>query len=228
MFICVFGFAFALGSIYNGHGFGSPYVGKRGGELASKGVFERLQGAFDAISNMVYLPVWVCVVCLVLGVMYFARRSVPALICFLTSAGLMVMLQLVGGFHSMRHIGFMLIGTVAACWIAAVDDAPGKGLSFRLPVRATVCLDVTAGCAAALVLSLQAFVTPFFVLCEVLYPFSHGRAASAFIRDNVPENVPMFCFTARSNVSVLPWLPGRKFFIFDRREYGTRYASKDE
>ena len=31
----------------------------------------------------------------------------------------------------------------------------------------------------------------------------------------------MFCFTARSNVSVLPWLPGRKFFIFDRGEYGT-------
>ena len=42
-----------------------------------------------------------------------------------------------------------------------------------------------------------------------------------FIRENVPEDVPMFCFTARSNVSVLPWLPGRKFFLFDRGEYGT-------
>ena len=31
----------------------------------------------------------------------------------------------------------------------------------------------------------------------------------------------MFCFTARSNVSVMPWLKGRQFFIFDRMEYGT-------
>ena len=31
----------------------------------------------------------------------------------------------------------------------------------------------------------------------------------------------MYCFSARSNVAVLPWLPGRKFFIFDRMEYGT-------
>ena len=221
MLICVSGFALALASIFNGHGFGSPYVGKRGGELAEKAVFERLQTAFDAISNMVYLPVWVCILCLVLGALYFLRKSVPAFICFLMSVGLMVSLQLVGGFHSMRHIGFMLIGTVAACWIAAVDDAPGLDVRFRLPARASACLDIAAGCAAALVLSLQAFVTPFFALCEVLYPFSHGHAAANFIRDNIPEDVPMFCFTARSNVSVLPWLPGRKFFIFDRGEYGT-------
>ena len=31
----------------------------------------------------------------------------------------------------------------------------------------------------------------------------------------------MYCFSARSNTSVLPWLPGRRFFIFDRMEYGT-------
>lgn len=221
MMICIFGFMLAMGSIFNGRGFGSPFVGKRGGDLAEMAVTERLHDAFDAISNMVYLPIWVCVVCLVLGALYFVRKSIPALICFLMSVGLMVSLQLVGGFHSMRHIGFLLIGTVAACWIAALDDAPGLDAPFGLPLHASICLDGIAGCAAALVLSLQAFVTPFFALCEVLYPFSHGHAASNFIRDNIPEDVPMFCFTARSNVSVLPWLPGRKFFIFDRGEYGT-------
>ena len=220
MLICVFGFALALGSIFNGRGFGSPFVGKRGGDLAEMAVTERLHDAFESISNMVYLPVWLCVVCLVLGALYFIRKSVPALICFLMSAVLMVSLQLVGGFHSMRHIGFLLIGTVASCWIAAEDDA-SAGIRFRLPARVSAGLDIAAGFAAALVLSLQAFVTPFFVLCEVLYPFSHGHAAANFIRDNISEDVPMFCFTARSNVSVLPWLPGRKFFIFDRREYGT-------
>ena len=219
--ICAFGFALALGSIFNGHGFGSPYVGKRGGDLAEKAVFERLETAFEAISNMVYLPVWLCIVCLVLGALYFAWKSIPAFICFLMSFGLMVALQLVGGFHSIRHIGFMLIGTVAACWIAAVDDMPGLDAQFRLPARAVSFLNITAGSSAALVLGFQAFVTPFFLICEILYPFSHGHAAANFIRDNVPEQVPMFCFTARSNVSVLPWLPGRKFFIFDRGEYGT-------
>ncbi len=221
MLICAFGFALALGSIFNGHGFGSPYVEKRGRDMAEKVLFERLQDAFDAISQMVYLPVWVCVVCILLGALYFVRKSVPAFICFLMSSALMISLQIVGGFHSMRHVGFLLVGTVAASWIAAMDDSPGSGRRIRLPARASACLDVAAGCAAALVLSVQAFVTPFFVLCEVMYPFSHGYAAANFIRKNIPEVVPMFCYTARSNVSVMPWLPGRKFFIFDRLEYGT-------
>ena len=221
MMICVFGFALALGSIFNGSGFGSPYVGRRGDALAKLAVSERLQTSFEAISDMVYLPVWLCIVCIVLGALYFIWKSIPAFICFFMSVGLMVALQLVGGFHSIRHIGFMLIGTVAACWIAAVDDAPGLGARFRLPAHMSDGLNIAAGSAAALILALQAFVTPFFVLCEVLYPFSHGHAAANFIRDNIPEDAPMFCFTARSNVSVLPWLPGRKFFIFDRGEYGT-------
>ena len=221
MLICIFGFVLALGSIFNGSGFGSPYVGKRGGELAEKAVFERLGNAFEAISNMVYLPVWLCIICIALGALYFAWKSVPAFICFLMSVGLIVSLQLVGGFHSMRHIGFMLIGTVAACWIAAVDAAPGLDALIRLPARAVSVLNYSAGCSAALVLFLQALITPFFVIFEILYPFSHGHAAANFIRDNIPEDVPMFCFTARSNVSVLPWLPGRKLFIFDRGEYGT-------
>lgn len=221
MLICVFGFALALGSIFNGHGFGSPFVGKRGGDLAEKAVIERLGSAFESISNMLYLPVWLCVVCIVIGALFFVRKSIPAFICFLMSVGLLVSLQLVGGFHSIRHIGFMLIGTVAACWIAALDDTPGLQASIRLPARAVSVLNYSAGCTAALVLFLQALVTPFFVIYEILYPFSHGHAAASFIRDTIPEDVPMFCFTARSNVSVLPWLPGRKFFIFDRREYGT-------
>ena len=221
MLICAFGFALALASIFNGSGFGSPYVGRRGDALAKLAVSERLQTSFDAISNMVYLPVWLCVVFIVLGALYFLWKSAPAFICFLMSVGLIVALQLVGGFHSIRHIGFMLIGTVAACWIAAVDDAPGLHAVFRLPMRISTCLNGAAGCAAALVLALQAFVTPFFFICEILYPFSHGHAAANFIRANIPEDVPMFCFTARSNVSVLPWLPHRKFFIFDRGEYGT-------
>ncbi len=221
MLVCVFGFVIALASIFNGSGFGSPYVGKRGGDLAEKAVLERLGTSFESISNMTYLPVWLCVVCIVLGALYFIWKSIPGLICFLMSVGLIVALQLVGGFHSIRHIGFMLIGTVAACWIAAVDDAPGLGAVFRLPARISTCLNCSAGCAAALVLALQAFVTPFFFICEILYPFSHGHATADFIRENIPEDVPMFCFTARSNVSVLPWLPRRKFFIFDRGEYGT-------
>lgn len=221
MLICVFGFVVALGSIFNGYGFGSPYVGKRGGDLAEMAVLERLETAFGSISNMVYLPVAACIVCIVLGVLYFAWRSIPALICFLLSVGLIVSLQVVGGFHSIRHIGFMLVGTVAACWIVAVDETPGIGVLFRRSARTSACLSVIAGCAAALILVLQSFVTPFFIMCEVLYPFSHGHATSDFIRENIPEDVPMYCFSARSNVSVLPWLPGRKFFIFDRREYGT-------
>ena len=222
MAICIFGFVLALGSLYNGSGFGSPYVGKRGGELASMAISERLHISFGAISKMVCLPVSVCVVCIVLGALYFAWKSAPAFICYLTNAVLVVSLQFVGGFHSIRHIGFLLVGSVAAAWIAAADDDPsGGGMLPRLPAWAGACSAVAAGCAAALVLFIQAAITPVYVWGEVERPFSHGYATACFIRDNIPEDVPMYCFSARSNVSVLPWLPGRKFFIFDRREYGT-------
>ena len=97
----------------------------------------------------------------------------------------------------------------------------GFGVLSVLPREASVSVSVLAGCAASLLLFLQTFLTPFFVWMEVKYPFSHGQAASFFIRDNIPEEIPLYCFTARSNVSVLPWLPGRSYFIFDRFEHGT-------
>ena len=236
MLICVFGFMLALGSIYNGYGFGSPYVGKRGGELAEMGVLERLRDSFEFISVTTFLPlcgrdkfpdsflaglVLACLVCIVLGLLYFAWKSIPAFICFLTSSTLIVSLQFVGGFHSIRHIGFVLVGAVAAAWIAADDDSPVSGGLPRFPAGAGRILAWTAGGAVALILLIHALVTSVFVWGEITRPFSHGYATAQFIRRVVPENIPMYCFSARSNVSVLPWLPRRKFFIFDRREYGT-------
>ena len=221
MLICASGFALALASIYNGYGFGSPYVGKRGGELAEMGVFERIQTSFESISHMIYLPAALCAVCLVLGGLYFAWKSVPAFICYAVNAFLILSLQFVGGFHSMRHIGFILIGTVVAGWIAAENGSRGIGAWARLPSPAAACLTAAAASAAAAIMFIQVFITSVFVWGEIKYPFSHGYAAACFIRDNIPEDVPMYCFSARSNVSVLPWLPGRQFFIFDRMEYGT-------
>ena len=236
MLICVFGFVLALGSIYNGYGFGSPYVGKRGGELAEMGILERLQDAFEFISVTTFLPlcgrdkfpdsvlaglVIACIVCIVLGLLYFAWKSVPAFICFLTSVVLIVLLQFVGGFHSMRHIGFILVGAVTSAWIAACDDKPVSGGLRRLPAGVFRAVARTAGTAVAAILLTHVLITSVFVLCEIRRPFSHGRATADFIRKVVPEDVPMYCFSARSNVSVLPWLPRRKFFIFDRMEYGT-------
>ena len=221
MLICVFGFVLALAGLYNGSGFGSPYVGNRGNELAVYEAAGRLQASFEAISRLVYLPVLICFICFLFAVLYFAWKSVPALVCFLTTVILMVSLQYVGGFHSMRHVGFILVGTVASCWIAASGDTHGIAILSRLPAWVAVCVTSAAGISAALFLFLQVFITPFFVWGEIRNPFSHGYATAHFIRDNIPEDVPLYCFTARSNVSVMPWLPGRKFFIFDRMEYGT-------
>ncbi|MBR4717408.1 MAG: hypothetical protein IKP09_05045, partial [Lentisphaeria bacterium] len=158
---------------------------------------------------------------IVLGLLYFAWKSVPAFICFLTSVVLIVLLQFVGGFHSMRHIGFILVGAVTSAWIAACDDKPVSGGLRRLPAGVFRAVARTAGTAVAVILLTHVLITSVFVLCEIRRPFSHGRATAEFIRKVVPEDVPMYCFSARSNVSVLPWLPRRKFFIFDRMEYGT-------
>ena len=236
MLICVFGFVLALGSIYNGYGFGSPYVGKRGGELAEMGILERLQDSLEFITVTAFMPlcgrdkfadpvlagmVSACIFCIVLGLLYFAWKSIPAFICFLTSVVLIVSLQFVGGFHSMRHIGFILVGTVVAAWIAACDDNSFCGGQRRLPPWLFRTLAWTTGSLVALILLVHVLITSVFVWGEITRPFSHGYATAQFIRKTVPEDIPMYCFSARSNVSVLPWLPHRQFFIFDRMEYGT-------
>ena len=221
MTVALFGFPLALAEIFNGHGFGSPYVSYRGNQMAGFEVGKRVQNVFDSLSNLMHLPVWLCVVCFLLGALYFAWKSSPAFVCYLTNTVLMVSLQLIGGFHSMRHTGFILIGVVMSCWIAAQDEAAPAGFLSRLPKRAGGCVSVAAGCAAALLLFPQMVLTPCFAWMEVRYPFSHGHAAARFILDNVPAEVPMYCFTARSNVSILPWLPGRSCYIFDRGETGT-------
>lgn len=222
MSIVLFGFALALAEIYNGQGgFGSPYVSFRGNEVAGFELAKRFGDVFKAVSNLVYLPAWAWILCFLSGLLYFAWKSVPAFFCFATNAFLMFSLQFIGGFHSMRHVGFLLVGTVVSCWVAAQDEDAPDGFLAQIPRPAAVCLASVAGCAAALLLFLHLFLTPFFVWMEMKYPFSHGRATSFFLRDNIPEDVPMYCLSARSNVSVLPWLPGRKFFVFDRREFGT-------
>ena len=215
------GFLLALAEIYNGHGgFGSPYVSRRGGALDGH-VLERIRYAVDSISGLTYLPTALWIVCLLAAVVYFAWNSRPAFVCFLTCLVLTFSLQIVGGFHSMRHLGFLFAGVVASCWIASSEDACGFAFLSKLPVSLQSAIPAFAGCAAAVLLAIQAAILPFFVWCEVNYPFSHGRATAQFIRDNIPAEVPMYCFTARSNTSVLPWLPGRRYFIFDRMEYGT-------
>jgi len=251
MLVAFFGFLLALAEIFNGHGFGSPYVSYRGNQVAGFEFVKRFRDMSNAVFNTVFFPLFqwghqvprnvkeglgfsaldwcllgLLVACFLIGLLYFARKSVSAFVCFLTNAFLMFSLQYVGGFHSMRHVGFLLIGTVVACWIAAQEEEdvqPLHGFAFlsRLPRRAATGLSIVSGCAAALLLFLQAVLTPFFVWMEMKYPFSHGQAASYFIRDNIPAEVPMYCFSARSNVSVLPWLPGRSYFIFDRLEQGT-------
>ena len=220
--IASFGFVLALAEIYNWHGgFGSPYVSYRGDQVAGFDLAKRLEDVYGSIANLVHLPAWLCLVCVLAGGLYFAWKSIPAFGCFLTSVFLMFSLQFIGGFHSMRHTGFILLGAVVSCWIAAQDDTAPSGYLARLPKQAAACITAVAGCVAALLLFMQCVLTPFFVWMEVKYPFSHGHAAALFIRDNIPEDVPMFCFTARSNVTLLPWLPGRQYFIFDRMEKGT-------
>ena len=220
--IAFFGFVLAMAEIYNWRGgFGSPYVSYRGDQVAGFVLAKRLQDVFGATANLIHLPAWMCPVCFLAGALYFAWKSIPAFGCYLVSSFLMFSLQFIGGFHSMRHTGFLLLGVVVSCWIAAEDDTAPSGYLSRMPKRAAACIAAAAWCTAAVLLFLQCVLTPFFVWMEVKYPFSHGRATALFIRDNIPEDVPMFCFTARSNVTVLPWLPGREFFIFDRMEMGT-------
>jgi len=244
MLIVLFGFALAMAEIYNWHGFGSPYVSYRGNQVAGFDLEKRFRDMFSGVFNTVFFPLfqwghqaprsvkegfsaldwsllWLLAACFLSGLLYFAWKSVSGLVCFAANAILLFSLQYVGGFHSMRHVGFLLIGTVAACWIAADEEMEGGSSPAPIPRRVSAVLSCAAGCSAALLLFMQVLLTPPFIWSELKFPFSHGHATSRFIRDNFGADVPMYCLSARSNVSVLPWLPGREFYIFDRREKGT-------
>ena len=242
MLIVLFGFALAMVEIYNGHGFGSPYVSYRRDQVAGFTLEKHFRDMFAAVSNTAFFPLfqwdhqaprsvkagfsaldWCLLWLLVAGffstLLYFAWKSVSGLLCFATNAFLLLSLQYIGGFHSMRHVGFLLVGTVAACWIASVEEQDGGSSPAPIPRRASSALSSAAGAAAALLLFMQVFLLPSFVWSEIKYPFSHGYATARFILGReYPADIPIYCLTARSNVSILPWLPGRAFYIFDQKE----------
>lgn len=115
-------------------------------------------------------------------------------------------------FGGLRHSGLVLIVVIASIWIAA--DVPDTSAS-RI---AAVLLNVTLAASA-----IYTFVN---ARADVRYAFSGSKEAAEFI-DHRFDDYAIAAHNMYFAESILPYLPGRRFWYAGLGEYGT-YMKWDE
>lgn len=171
-----------------------------------------------------YFIIYTGIAVTIFTLIYFSRNW-RAMLFFAVNSAIVLALMYIGQFHSTRHVSFLLIGAIAACWIDSVshrEDAATDSVDIIIrkesPARHTIT--VMGGFLAGFLMIEQVIAFLLFGCMEIAYPFSHGRATADYIKKNYQENILIGCFCARQNVPVMAYLP-QQFFIFDRGEFGT-------
>jgi hypothetical protein len=155
--------------------------------------------------------------CAVLLLAFYAlvTKPIPLLILATHVGGLLsIFVFLQAGFT--RHHGLLLLGVVSCLWIATSHDDRALPPLPPSGQRQAVMLHVLGFC---LLVSLPA---GFFMHAnERRYDFSGGRKMAEFIRANGLERTPIAAHHSSQSMSVLPYLPGVRFWYAGIGQYGT-------
>ena len=170
---------------------------------------------------------------IVASILYLIRRSKNAIWCFVSSCVLinLVFLNYLGGY---RHWGFYVVLAIYAIWIsdterrsAAIDgqkeeehfveeDRERAGPSARerrnnamtwlhIPLFISICY--------------SAFVGLNFCIEDLTRPFSAAESAAKFLL-SMPD-APVAALSPFTSESMLPYMPGKRFFYPGINDYGT-------
>lgn len=221
MLICALGFGAAALEIYNWHGgFGSAQIVSGASFSVKMEPMRYLYHACYFYAQTLKLPMLGGLIVTIIAIAYFSRCW-RALVFYLANTLYVFALMYYGQFHSMRHVGFFLVGAVVACWLESLERIERRSSGMcKSETRLCRLISRTAWCMAALIFAEEIILSVLFMVSEILYPFSHGRATAEFIRKRYPEGVLVCCYTARQTVSVLAYLDNQSY-IFDRSEMGS-------
>jgi hypothetical protein len=115
---------------------------------------------------------------------------------------------------SVRHHGFLLIHLIVALWIG------WSGGQEKGP-RARFCRIAAGALSVAMLVSIPHTVGMY--LDEYRYPFSGSREMAMFIEANGYGTRPIVAHRPTVCTSLLPYLPGKRFWYADSESYGTYY-----
>lgn len=148
-------------------------------------------------------------------------RSPRALFVLLGSSVVLWLLFMLKYVGNLRHWGFLLLATLVALWIArAENDATPAQPRTPGPAWERVARAVAAvGLPVALAWS--TYVAFDFWRRDFRDPFSESRAMAGYLEEAGLTRVPIAAYPAPHTESLLPYLPGVRFYYLGIRAYGT-------
>jgi hypothetical protein len=111
----------------------------------------------------------------------------------------------------LRHAGFFLLLTLVAIWIAG--DRGGDAVDTRWAKVAAVALNL--GLFISVIVAMRYWVA------DVRQPFSGAKEMAVFISDRGLDRIPIAAHNLTQAETLLPWLPGTRFWYAGLGEEGT-------
>ena len=182
-----------------------------------------LAGAFDSTGHFPAVPFDVCSLAAFVLLLWDLRKARDAFwLLLLTYLGWCYVFTFknIGPFP--HHFPLLLLMMVVACWMARMSSPPASSLDvhlqngsfqrrWRLPLREAIVF-------ASLGYSL--LNVPEWIYNEIRYPFSAGKEAAMVLRQ-VSLSEPMVAYEFAYGESLLPYLPGRKFWSLEMGRFDT-------
>ena len=179
--------------------------------------------AFDPVGRLPAVPFYFCSLAAFVLLLWDLRKARDVFwLLLLTYLGWCYVFTFKSTNPAAWHNGLLLIMMIVACWIGRATSPPTSSLDvhmqnerFRwrcdLPLREAIVF-------ASLVYGM--LNVPDWIYREIRYPFSAGQEAATVLR-NVSLSEPIVAYPLAHGQSLLPYLPGRKFWGLEMGRFDT-------
>jgi hypothetical protein len=147
---------------------------------------------------------------LLLAILYQLKRAPQAIAIFILSALPLCYIFATRWYGGDRHAGLVFLLLVFAMWLGGWPSEQSEGNISGLTAFA-LAVTLFLSSAAAIAWSWQ----------DIRYDYSGSRSAAQFIRDQSLTRLSIAAFPEDRTESLLPYLPGTRFWYVTRREFGT-------
>jgi hypothetical protein len=147
---------------------------------------------------------------LILAILYQLRHAPKAIAIFVLGALPMFYIFATRWYSDERHAGLVFLLLVFAMWVGGWPSPRAQTWASRLTASA-LSVPLFFSCVAALVWSWK----------DIRYDYSGSRAAAQFIQANALTQLPIAAFPDTPGESLLPYLPGTRFWYVNQGAFGT-------
>ena len=174
------------------------------------GFFRANSHGHEWLAEVSYVAIHCFSAALILAILYQLRHAAKAIAVFVMGALPLFYIFATRWYSDERHAGLVFLLLVFVMWIGGWPSPQSQGKASRLTALA-LAVPLLFSCVAALDWSWKDF----------RYDYSGSRAAARFLRANALTQVPIAAFPDYAGESLLPYLPGTRFWYVNRAAFGT-------